>query len=97
MNLNLWHGGAKNISGNPRKTIFIDIRRRDEPQLLNFKKYLKDKTKKKLSPHHKYLLGIRECDKTQKEDSIGPGEIYRKRFGDKRDDFEFNRQYHGKF
>ena len=47
MNLNLWHGGSNNISGKPRKAILIDIRRRDQPQLLNFKKYL-NKNKKKI-------------------------------------------------
>ena len=88
MNLNLWHAGTKNISGEPRKTLFIDIRSRDQSQLLNFKKYLKTKTKKELNVLQSYLLGVRECDKTQKEDSIGPGEIYRKRFGNKRGDFQ---------
>ena len=47
MNQNLWHSGTKSISGKPRKAIYIDIRRRDLPQLLNFKKYLKKETKKK--------------------------------------------------
>lgn len=88
MNLNLWHGGAKNISGEARKTLFIDIRRRDQSQLLNFKKYLKAETKKELNTLQSYLLGVRDCDKTQKENSIGPGEVYRKRFGKKRDDFQ---------
>ena len=43
MNLNLWHAGSKNISGNSRKALFLDIRRRNLSQLLNFKKYLSKK------------------------------------------------------
>jgi len=78
MNLNLWHGGSNNISGKPRKAILIDIRRRDQPQLLNFKKYLDKKKKKQLSDKHKYLLSIRNIDKNQKNDSFGPGDAYRK-------------------
>ena len=78
MNLNLWHGGSNNISGKPRKAILIDIRRRDQPQLLNFKKYISNKNKKLLSENHKYLLSIRKIDKNQKNDSFGPGDAYRK-------------------
>ena len=48
MNLNTWHAGAKNISGKKRRTIFIQIKRRKEEQLLNYKKYISAKTKKKL-------------------------------------------------
>ena len=78
MNLNLWHGGSNNLSGKPRKAILIDIRRRDQPQLLNFKKYISVKNKKLLSEKHKYLLSIRNIDKNQKNDSFGPGDAYRK-------------------
>jgi len=84
-NLNIWHAGAKNISGKPRKTIFIQIRRRNQQQLINFKKYLSKKTKREMNEYHSYLLGIRKRDKTQKINSIGPGSIYRKRFGKDRD------------
>jgi hypothetical protein len=78
MNLNLWHGGSNNFSGKPRKTILIDIRRRDQAQLLNFKKYLDSSLKEKLTNSHKYLLSIRNIDKNQKIDSFGPGDTYRK-------------------
>ena len=81
MNLNLWHAGAKNITGASRKTVFLQIKRRDQPQLLNYKKYLSNKTKSKLNIFQDYLLGIRESDTTQKEDSVGPGEIYRQMYG----------------
>ena len=48
-NLNTWHAGAKNINGKPRKTIFMQLRKRDQEQLLNYKKYLSKQTKKKLN------------------------------------------------
>ena len=83
MNLNLWHGGSNNVSGKPRKTILIDIRRRDQPQLLNFKKYLSKSKKKQLTEKEKYLLSIREIDNVQKNNSFGPGDAYRKKFGKK--------------
>ena len=65
----LW---GKKYHNEPRKTVFLQIKRRDQPQLLNYKKYLSNKTKSKLNVFHNYLLGIRECDTTQKEDSVGP-------------------------
>lgn len=80
MNLNTWHAGAKNISGKKRRTIFIQIKNRNEDQLLFYKKYLSPKTKKKLNEVQKYLLGIRKIDKNQKEDSYSIGSIYRKKF-----------------
>ncbi len=88
MNQNLWHSGTKSISGKPRKSIYIDIRRRDLPQLLNFKKYLRKETKKKMTEYEKYLLGIRNIDYSYKEDSVGPGDLYRKKFGNKREEYE---------
>ena len=39
LNLNTWHAGAKNENGKPRKTIFIQIKNRDEGQLLNYKNF----------------------------------------------------------
>jgi hypothetical protein len=81
LNLNTWHGGATNKNGNPRKTIFIQIKRREEQQLLNYKKYLSDRTKKKLNENQKYLLAVRENDPIQKENSYSVGKEYRKIFG----------------
>ena len=37
-NLNLWHAGAKNINGDPRKVIMLNIKNREHDQLLNYKK-----------------------------------------------------------
>ena len=80
-NLNTWHAGAENTNGKPRKTIFIQIKKRDEGQLLNYKKFLSKKTKMKLNEAQKYLLAIRREDPTQKEDSVSVGQIYRDKFG----------------
>ena len=41
INLNLWHAGSINISGKKRRMIMLNIKRRNLPQLLNYKKYLK--------------------------------------------------------
>ena len=49
LNINTWHAGSKNLDGKSRKSIFIQIKRRDEGQLLNYKKYLKKSTLKELS------------------------------------------------
>ena len=76
-NLNLWHAGAGNISGKARKMIMINIKRRNLPQLLNYKKFLRKKTKDSLNEVEKYLLAVRKVDKTQKSDSIGVGKYYR--------------------
>ena len=36
-NLNLWHAGGQNFSGKSRKVIMLNIKRRDQGQLLNYK------------------------------------------------------------
>ena len=79
-NLNLWHAGAGNVSGKVRKMIMINIKRRSLPQLLNYKQFLKKKTKNSLNEVEKYLLAVRKVDKTQKSDSIGVGKYYRQDF-----------------
>ena len=66
----------------------LNIKRRNLPQLLNYKKYLSDKTKKKLNEIQKYLLAVRNCDKTQKENSIGVGKYYKKDFHLKKKDIK---------
>ena len=61
--------------------MFLQIKNRKEPQLLNYKKFLSNETKNKLNEEKSYLLGIRKDDITQKEDSYSVGEHYRKIFG----------------
>ena len=60
--------------------IMINIKKRNLPQLLNYKKFLTNKTKKSLNEVEKYLLAVRKVDKTQKSDSICVGKYYRQDF-----------------
>ncbi len=83
MNLNLWHSGTENVSGARRRSLFIDIRRRDLPQLLNQKMYLSPATLARLTPEQRYLLRVRPEDPVQAEKSVGPGDRYRERFGNR--------------
>ena len=86
-NLNLWHRGGNNTSGKPRKMIMINIKNRKELQLLNFKKYLSDKTKNILTEEQRYLLAVRDIDPTQKEDSAGGVNfLYRQKYGNYKKD-----------
>ena len=70
-NLNIWHAGATNFNGKTRKVIMLNIKSREYDQLLNYKKYLSNETKAQLSEEEKYLLAIRDCDKSQEVDSGG--------------------------
>jgi hypothetical protein len=79
--LNLWHAGAENQTGERRRSILIDIRRRDLPQLLSQKKYLSAATLARLTSLQKYLLAVRDEDPEQPEKSVGPGDRYREKFG----------------
>ena len=83
-NLNLWHGGGNNSSGERRKMIMINIKNKKEPQLLNYKKFLKKETISKLNIYQKYLLAVRDTDPIQKDDSAGGVNfLYRQRYGNK--------------
>jgi hypothetical protein len=84
MNLNLWHAGAANISGERRRSLFVNVRRRNLPQLLNQKRYLSAGTLARLTPVQKYLLAVRDEDPEQAEKSVGPGDHYRALFGERR-------------
>ena len=65
LNLNLWHAGSRNKSGKKRGTIFMNIKRRNSLQLLNYKKYIPKKIINGLSYEEKYLLAVRKNDKDQ--------------------------------
>ncbi len=74
LNLNLWHAGSRNKSGKKRGTIFMNIKRRNSLQLLNYKKYIPKKIINELSYEEKYLLAVRKNDKNQivkRGESIG--------------------------
>ena len=60
--------------------IMLNIKNRNLPQLLNYKKFLSSKTKKNLNSIEKYLLAVRKKDKTQNSDSIGVGKYYKRDF-----------------
>jgi hypothetical protein len=78
LNSNIWHRGGSNISGKKRGLINIEYRARSLDQMLNLKKYISNKTKKKLNEYEKYLFAIRKEDRTQKSDATGPGDRLRK-------------------
>lgn len=85
MNTNIWHGGTENRTGRPRRALFLTYRRRDLPQLLNQKRYLRPETLNRLSEAESYLLSVRDVDPTQEEPSVGVGAFYRKEHGESRD------------
>lgn len=80
MDGNLWHSGTTNTSGNRRRVLFMDIRRRDIPQLLNQKIYLDEITQKKLTDIEKFLLGVRDNDTVFEDRVFTAGNVYRKEF-----------------
>ena len=80
MDGNLWHSGTTNTSGNRRRVLFMDIRRRDIPQLLNQKIYLDEITQKKLTDIEKFLLGVRDNDVVFEDRVFTAGNVYRKEF-----------------
>lgn len=79
-NLNLWHAGAKNINGNSRRVIMLNIKNRKYDQLLNYKKYLGFEYIKNLNSNEKYLLAVREEDKDQIIDSGGSANQLRREY-----------------
>ena len=80
MDANLWHSGTTNNNGNRRRVLYIDVRRRDIPQLLNQRIYLDETTQEKLSNIEKYLLGLRENDSIFEDRVFTVGNVYRKHF-----------------
>ena len=77
----VWHAGACNNTGAPRRTIYVDYRDRRIGQLLNQKRYLGAYTIESLTEVERYLLAVRPEDPTDKTLSLGPGEKYRARYG----------------
>ncbi len=88
MDANLWHSGTLNVSGNRRRVLFLDIRRREMPQLLNQKIYLDEITQGNLTDIEKYLLGVGENDTIFEDRVHTVGNVYRKQF--KTNDFVKN-------
>ena len=80
MDANLWHSGTTNVSGKRRRVLFLDIRRRHMPQLLNQRIYLSEETQEKLSEVEKFLLGVRDSDLIFEDRVSTAGNEYRKKF-----------------
>ena len=86
---NLWHSGTTNNSGNRRRVLYLDLRRRGIPQLLNQRIYLNEETQESLSDIEKFLLGVRDNDTSFEDKVFTAGNVYRKQF--KTD--KFNKNY----
>ena len=80
MDANLWHSGTANISGNRRRVLYLDIRRRNTPQLLNQRIYLDEITQQKLTDIEKFLLGVGDNDMEFEDRVFTAGNVYRKQF-----------------
>ena len=80
MDANLWHSGTTNKTGQRRRVLFMDVRLRDIPQLLNQRIYLDETVQKKLTDVQKYLLGLRDNDSVFDERVFTAGNVYRKEF-----------------
>ena len=79
-NLNIWHAGSTNHTGEFRRVIMLNIKSRNYDQLLNYKKYLSKSFKKKLKPIEKYLLAVRSKDPLQKLNSGGSANQKRREY-----------------
>lgn len=82
MNSHLWHAGARNNSGKPRRTVYVDYRDRNLGQALNQKHFLSRETIESLTEAEKYLLAVRPEDATDETLVLGMGAAYRARYGD---------------
>ncbi len=80
MDANLWHSGTTNINGNRRRVLYLDIRRKNTPQLLNQRIYLDEITQKELTDIEKFLLGVGDNDIVFEDRVFTAGNVYRKQF-----------------
>ena len=80
MDGNLWHSGTANVNGNRRRVLYLDIRRRNIPQLLNQRIYLDEITQKELTEIEKFLLGVGDNDTVFEDRVFTAGNVYRKQF-----------------
>ena len=80
MDANLWHSGTTNTNGNRRRVLYLDVRRRSTPQLLNQRIYLDENTQNSLSEIEKFLLGVSKNDEIFDERVFAVGDYYRKHF-----------------
>lgn len=57
-NSHLWHGGTLNRTGAPRRAMHSYFCRRDQPQQLDQRAYLRPETRARLTPAEQYILGV---------------------------------------
>ena len=58
VNSHTWHGGTRNISPNRRRAMHSYFCRRDQPQQLNQRRYIRPETRARLSPAARYILDV---------------------------------------
>lgn len=59
-NSHTWHGGTVNQTEHPRRAIHSYFCRRDQPQQVDQKKYIKQETLNRISPAARWLLDVRQ-------------------------------------
>ncbi|GAA5033596.1 phytanoyl-CoA dioxygenase family protein [Actinopolymorpha pittospori] len=64
-NSHLWHGGTLNASTKPRRAMHSAFSRREIPQQLDQKKYIRASTYDRLSPAQRFLLDVTAEDVQQ--------------------------------
>ncbi|MEQ8881666.1 MAG: phytanoyl-CoA dioxygenase family protein [Cyclobacteriaceae bacterium] len=57
-NSHTWHGGTKNMTDKPRRSIHSYFCRRDQPQQVDQSRYIKDETRKRIGEAAEYLLNV---------------------------------------
>ncbi len=57
-NAHTWHGGTRNCTSRPRHAIHAYFCRRDQPQQLDQRRYIRPETYARLSPATRYILDV---------------------------------------
>jgi ectoine hydroxylase-related dioxygenase (phytanoyl-CoA dioxygenase family) len=57
-NSHLWHGGTENRSGRPRRALHCYFTRRGNQQQLDQKKFIRPRTRARLSPAARFILDV---------------------------------------
>lgn len=57
-NSHTWHGGTRNHTDQLRRAVHSYFSRRDQPQQVDQKRYIKEETRSRLSDSAQYLLGV---------------------------------------
>lgn len=57
-NAHVWHGGTLNRTAAPRRALHAYFCRRDQPQQLDQRAYLRPETRERLTPAEQYILAV---------------------------------------